>query len=88
MQKREMELSGGAVALLGDDDLGLALHVFIVAVVVLLAVDEGDHVGVLLDGAGLAQVAEQGLLVAGALLAAAGELLSASTGTRISLARP
>src|SRR5664280_2495030 len=70
----QLDASGWAVSLLSDDDLGLTLHVFVVAVVVLLAVDECDDVGVLLDGAGLAQVAEQGLLVAGALLAAAGEL--------------
>ncbi len=36
--------------------------------------DEGDYVCVLLDGAGFAEVGEQGLLVAGVLLAAAREL--------------
>ena len=45
-----------------------------VAVVVGLAVDEGDHVGILLDGAGLAQIAEHGALVVAAALAGAGEL--------------
>jgi hypothetical protein len=70
----QLDRAGGAVALLGDDDLGFALEVFVFAVVVLLAVDEADDVGVLLDRAGLAQVGEQRLLVAGALLAAAREL--------------
>src|SRR6201999_2141160 len=59
----------GAVALLGNDDLGLALEVFVLAVVILLAMNERDHVRVLLDGARLAEVGEQRLLVASALLA-------------------
>src|SRR5690606_5160309 len=50
------------VALLADDDLGLVLDLaallfgHVAAEVPLLAVDEHDHVGVLLDGPGLAQV--------------------------------
>ena len=70
----EFDGAGRAVALLGDDDLGLALDVFVFAVVVLFAVDEGDDVGVLLDGAGFAEVGEQRFFVAGALLRATGEL--------------
>ena len=66
--------AGGAVSLFGDDDLGFAFEVFVFAVVVLLAVDEADDVGVLLDGAGFAEVGEERLLVAGALLGASGEL--------------
>src|ERR1700728_1447024 len=62
------------VALFRDDDLGFALELFVVAIVVLLAMDEGHHVGILLNGARLAQVREQRLFVAGALFAAAGEL--------------
>src|SRR5262249_52595139 len=58
-------LAGGAVALLGDDQLGDALRVGGLRVVVLVAVDEDDHVGVLLDGARLAQIGELGALVLG-----------------------
>ena len=83
----QLDAAGGAVALLGDDDLGLAFEVFVLAVVVLLAVDEADYVGVLLDGTGLAEVAEQRLFVAAALLAGTGELRECDTGTFISLAR-
>ena len=56
--EKELDGIGRAVALLGDEELGLVLKVGIVAVVILGAVNEGDDVGVLLDGAGLAQVAE------------------------------
>src|SRR6185437_12736246 len=62
------------IALLGDDDLRLALEVFVLAVVVLLAMDERNHVRILLNGAGFAQVREQRLLVAGALFASTREL--------------
>ncbi len=54
--------AGGSVALLGDDDLGDAF-VRAVAEVVLVPVDEHDRVRVLLDGTGLAQVAELRTLV-------------------------
>jgi hypothetical protein len=50
------------------------LEVGVLAVVVALAVDEGDDVGVLLDGAGFAEVGEDRLAVAAALLGGAGEL--------------
>ncbi len=75
----EVDGAGRAVALLGDDDFrlafgfGVGLAVF-VAVVVRLPVDEGDDVGVLLDGAGFAEVGEHGFFVAAALLGGAGEL--------------
>src|SRR5271163_926989 len=64
----EVHRAGGAVPLLGDDDLcltfgvGIGLTVFI-AVVVALAMNEGDNVGILLDRARLAQVGEQRPLV-------------------------
>ena len=66
--------------MLGDDDFGLALDVFVLAVVILFAMDEGYDVGVLLDGAGLAEVGEQRLLVAGALFGSAGELREGDDG--------
>src|SRR5450759_6039700 len=73
----EVTLEGGgdglglAVAVLGDDEVGFAgAFVFVVGI---FAVKEDDHVGVLLEGAGLAEVAEEGLLV-GALLGASVEL--------------
>src|SRR5229473_2913730 len=49
---------GGAVALLGDDHLGYA-WLLAVAMVHLVAIDERDEVGVLLDRARLAQIGEQ-----------------------------
>jgi biotin operon repressor len=71
---QEGQLAGArrAVALLADDDLGDA-GLLGVLVVVVVAVDEHDDVGVLLDGAGFAQVAHHGALV-GALLDAARQL--------------
>ena len=54
MQEDEIDGADGAVALLGDDQLGEALQVFAVAVVHFLTEDEADDVGVLLDGAGFA----------------------------------
>src|SRR5216684_8258777 len=62
---------GRTVSLLRDDDLGLALQVLVLAVVVLLAMDEADHVRILLDRARLAQVAQQWLLIAATLLTGA-----------------
>src|SRR3954453_18540690 len=61
-QEREHHLADRAVPVLGDDDVRLARPLR-VAVVVLVAVDEHDDVGVLLDLTGLAQVGEQRLLV-------------------------
>ena len=69
-----MDAAGGAVALFCNDDLGFALEVFVFAIVVLFAVDEADYVGVLLDGAGFAEVTEERLFVAATLLAGSGEL--------------
>src|SRR5690242_12164614 len=68
-----------AVALLANDHLGLALERIAVlvrrTVVELLAVQEHDQVGVLLDGARLAEVRQlRALVVARALLGCAREL--------------
>src|SRR5579875_2131570 len=71
-QVRHVDRAGGAIALFGDNDLRLAFYVLIFTVVVLLAMNEGDYVGVLLDGARLAQIAQQWLLVAGTLFGATG----------------
>src|ERR1700761_1358149 len=75
----EIEVHGArwAVTLLGKDDLGLRairLGHFFVPVVIRFAVDESDHVGVLLDGARLAKIAEHGALVVAAPFAGTGEL--------------
>ena len=51
-----------AVTLLADDDLGTAI-VRRIGVVDLVAVNEQDHVGVLLDSARFAQIAHHGTLV-------------------------
>src|SRR3954467_7123673 len=81
----EVDGAGGAIALLGNDDLSFALGVGIfiavlVLVVVALAMDKGDDVGVLLDGTGFAEVGEHGLLVAAALLRGAAELRKGDDG--------
>ncbi len=73
LQERELDRVGRAVAVLGEDHLGQALLVGLLRVVVLVAVDEHDQVGVLLDRAGLAQVGEDRPLVV-PLLDGAGEL--------------
>ena len=51
---QEGECSGAAVAVLGEYQLSAIFSV------VFAAADEHDHVGVLLDGSGLAQVGELG----------------------------
>src|ERR1035437_4051107 len=69
--------AGGAVGVVFAAALGLGavgLGPFSAAVVVGLAVNEGDHGGVLLDGTRRAQVAQKGALVVAAALAGAGEL--------------
>ena len=53
--------------MLREDHLGEPLRLGLLAVVVLVAVDEGDEVGVLLDRARLAQVGEDRALVRAAL---------------------
>jgi hypothetical protein len=63
---------GGAVAVLGDDEVGLALT-GVVLLVGGLAVQQDDHVGVLLERTGLSQVADRRLLV-GTLLGATVQL--------------
>src|SRR5205814_3573741 len=55
-EEGEIHPSDRAVALLADDDLGAALRLLLVRRVHLFAVDEEDHVGVLLDRARFAQV--------------------------------
>src|SRR5262245_52276122 len=73
----EMEIDGAGrtVALLADDELGLPLEVGIVLLVDLLAEEEEDDVGILLDRAGLPKVRKLRPLVSRpALLRRAGEL--------------
>src|SRR5215212_2590402 len=62
-QEREDDLPDWAVAVLGDDDVRLARTLGLTLGVVLVAIDEHDDVGVLLDLARLAQVRQQRLLV-------------------------
>ena len=77
--KLQLHRAGRAVALLADDHFGAAVHLLhlllprevlgraflglLVLEVVLLAIDEEHHVGVLLDRAGFAQVGELRMLV-------------------------
>ena len=73
LEERQLDRAGRPVAVLGEDQLGDALRVRLLAVVVLVAVDEHHEVGVLLDRARLAEVGEHRPLVV-ALLDGAGEL--------------
>src|SRR5262249_2625294 len=66
---RPLQCAARSVALLADNDLGDA-GLLRLLVVVVVAVDEHDHVGVLLDRAGLAQIAHQRPLVVARLDAA------------------
>src|ERR671934_528631 len=55
-EEREIDAPDGPVPLLPDDDLGPALRLLLVRKVHLVAIDEKDHIGVLLDRPRLAQV--------------------------------
>src|SRR5579884_3618284 len=74
LEECERHLSGRAVALLGYDQLGFALQFGVVLLVNLFAEDEGDHIGVLLDGARFAEVGELRTVIAAAALGGAAEL--------------
>src|SRR5206468_10522861 len=72
-QERHVEIAGGAVALLGDDQRGDTAVLF-GRLVDLLAVQEQDDVRVLLDGARLAQIRELRPTTLAALLGGARQL--------------
>src|SRR3954466_9313423 len=55
-EEGQVDAPDRAVALLADDHLGAPLRLLLVGRVDLIAVDEEDQVGILLDGARLAQV--------------------------------
>src|SRR5262249_12395824 len=69
----ELEVADRTVALLGDDDLG---DPFLLGVLVvdLIAIDERDEIGVLLDRTRLAKVGQLRTVIAGALLRTARQL--------------
>src|SRR5690554_4500451 len=68
-----MDRADGAVTLLADDQLGQALIVGVVGIIDLVAIDEGYHVRVLLDGARFTKVRHHRSFV-GTLLEGAVEL--------------
>jgi len=78
LEEDEADRADGAVAVLGEVELRDPGRLGL-GVVVLVAVEEADEVGVLLDRAGLAEVGEDRPLV-GALLRGAGELGDADDG--------
>jgi hypothetical protein len=51
VEEGEVHVTDRPIALLGDDDLGLASHRRVVTLVHLLAIDEQHDVAVLLDAA-------------------------------------
>src|SRR4051812_15847382 len=72
LEEDEADGAHGAVAVLGEDQLRAAL-ILGLGVVVVVPVEEADHVRVLLDRAGFAEVGEDRALI-GALLGGTGEL--------------
>src|SRR5512132_2035104 len=72
LEEDEADRAYGAVAVLGEDQLGAA-GILGLGVVVVVAIEEADDVGVLLDRPGFAQVGEDRPFV-GALLGSAREL--------------
>ena len=80
VEECEVEFADGAVALLGNNDLGAALEVGVVLLVDLFAEDKHNNVGVLLDGAGFAEVGELGAMVAAAAFGSAAELGQSDNG--------
>ena len=71
VDKRQLHRARGAVTLFADDDFGHAGFFAGFFGVVLVAVDEHDDVCVLLNCAGLAQVAHHGAFVGAAFYASA-----------------
>src|SRR3569623_224431 len=84
--KEEIHETNWSVALLANDDLGAPFERVAVlvgrAVVDLLPVDEHHEIGVLLDGAGLAEIGELGAMVARSMLGRARELRQRDHGHR------
>src|SRR5579859_3498458 len=67
LQESQLQASSWTIALLGDDDLGYAFDLgrnLLAAHVVLLAENESDHVGVLLDRSRFAQIGKLWTLLA------------------------
>lgn len=52
----ELNLADWAVAVLGNDQVGDVLHLWVVRFVIARAINEANDVGVLLNGAGLTQI--------------------------------
>src|SRR6266545_671708 len=60
VQESQVELADGSVALLGNDDFGLAAKFWVVLLVDFFTEDKHDQVGILLDGTRLAQIGKLG----------------------------
>ncbi len=74
MQKYQIYFSDGPVALLGDDQLRHPAQIFAVPLVHLFAEDESHQVGILLDRARFAQIAQLRPVIALARLGRAAQL--------------
>jgi hypothetical protein len=69
LEESQRHIASGAVSLFGDDESGLAggfFFGFLVFSVIFVADEESDDVGILLDGAGFAEIAEARTAGAGA----------------------
>src|ERR1019366_1432869 len=58
VQEDQVDFADGAVTLFGEDELRYATQIFAVALINFFAEDKANQIGVLLDGSGLAQIAE------------------------------
>ncbi len=72
--KYQIDTVGWTVTLFGDDDLGVVLLPGLNRPVDRRAVNEHDHISILFDGSGFAQIGEHGLALAAAGFHRAGEL--------------
>ncbi len=74
LQKRQVYLAGGAIALFGDDKFGTAFQLGLVRFVHFFAEDESHDVGILFDRSRLTQVCQLWTVIATTALRRAAQL--------------
>src|SRR5664279_3262167 len=63
-EEGERHISDGTVTLLGDDEIGQPFQVLAIALVHFFAEDEAYEIGILLDGSGIAEIAQLRFVIA------------------------
>src|SRR5437763_68552 len=81
LDERQTYGSGGTVALLGDDQFGLALKIRIIGLIDFFTKDEAHHIGVLLNSARFAQIGKLRTVIPGAVFRSAAQLRESNQGT-------